>query len=172
MVEICGNCIDDDGNGDTDFEDAACCPEQRSFTMLVRKLRIRPRPNARARLRLRSTLAEAGLADVDPLSEDVFLQIRRPGAVDLLCAKVPAVEFMRMHGAFKFWDRSHHVASAKGLDDMSVIVRRDGSVRLRTVGRRVQMQAPSPGQLQVSVGFQNPARGDAQNQCSTAFLTP
>jgi hypothetical protein len=25
-VEICGNCVDDDGNGLTDFEDPACCP--------------------------------------------------------------------------------------------------------------------------------------------------
>jgi hypothetical protein len=172
MMEICGNCIDDDGNGHTDFEDPACCPEGRTFTMAVRKLRVRPRRGATARLRLRTTLAEAGLGDVDPLSEDVFLQIRLPGAVDLLCAEVPANEFMRMHGAFKFWDRGHRVASAKGIDDMSVLVRRDGSTRLRTVGRRVQMDVPGAGRLQITVGFRNPSRGDAQNRCTATPVTP
>ena len=172
LTEICGNCIDDDGNGLTDFEDPACCPTGRTFTMLVRKLLLKPRGGARTRLRLKTTLAEAGLADVDPLTEDVYLQIRRTGMLDALCAKVPALKFMHMHRAFKFWDMHHRVASAKGIEDMTIVVRKDGSVRLRTQGRRVRMDAPGPGELQITVGFQNPARGDAQNRCSSQTLTP
>jgi hypothetical protein len=169
LTEICGNCIDDDGNGLTDFEDPACCPAARSFAMLVRKLLLKPH-GARTRLRLKTTLAEAGLADVDPLTEDVFLQIRRTGMPDALCAKVPAAHFMHMHRAFKFWDKRHRVASAKGIEDMTIVVRRDGSVRLRTQGRRVRMDTPGPGQLEITVGFQNPALGDAQNRCSAATI--
>jgi hypothetical protein len=169
-VEICGNCIDDDGNGLTDFEDPACCPQQRTFQMTVRRLRSHPR-GVTSRLKLRSTLAESGLTDVNPLAEDVFLQIRPVRGLELLCAKVPAAKFMRMHGAFKFWDRAHTAPSAKGLDDMTVDVRRDGSVRLRTVGRRVQMQTPGAGQLQVTVGFRNPAAGDGANRCSIGLRT-
>ena len=172
LVEICGNCIDDDGNGLTDFEDPACCPTARSFTMLVRKLLLKPRGSGRTRLRLKTTLAQAGLADVDPLTEDVYLQIRRTGMLDALCAKVPASHFMHMHKAFKFWDNHHRVASAKNIDDMTIVVRSDGSVRLRTQGRRVRMDTPGPGELEIAVGFQNPARGDAQNRCSTQTLTP
>ena len=140
--------------------------------MLVRKLLLKPRGGAHTRLRLKTTLAEAGLADVDPLTEDVYLQIRRTGMLDALCAKVPALKFMHMHRAFKFWDMHHHVASAKGIDDMTIVVRKDGSVRLRTQGRRVRMDAPGPGELQITVGFQNPARGDAQNRCSAETFTP
>jgi len=172
LTEICGNCIDDDGNGLTDFEDPACCPTARSFTMLVRKLLLKPRGSARTRLRLKSTLAQAGLADVDPLTEDVYLQIRRTGMLDALCAKVPALKFMHMHRAFKFWDKHHRVASAKGIEDMTIVVRKDGSVRLRTQGRRVRMDTPGAGQLEITVGFQNPAHGDAQNRCSAQAITP
>ena len=89
-----------------------------------------------------------------------------------ICAKVPALKFMHMHRAFKFWDMHHHVASAKGIDDMTIVVRKDGSVRLRTQGRRVRMDAPGPGELQITVGFQNPAHGDAQNRCSAQTITP
>jgi hypothetical protein len=163
--EICGNCIDDDNNNLTDFEDPACCPARQSFAMSVRRGLLRPR-GATTRLRLKSQLAAAGLQSVNPLEEDVFLQVRAEHGPELLCAKVPADKFMRMHGAFKFWDREHRVASAKGIDDLKVKVRRDGSVRLSTVGKRVQMQAPSAGSLKVTVGFQDPV-SDAGNSCST-----
>src|SRR5439155_1472575 len=41
--EICGNCIDDDGNGLTDFEDPACCMQSQAFTMTVTRGLLRPR---------------------------------------------------------------------------------------------------------------------------------
>jgi hypothetical protein len=165
VKEICGNCIDDDGNGDTDFEDVACCPRQQTFAMTIRRGRLRPR-GAATKLRLRSILAQAGLEKVNPLKQDVFLQIRTPHGPDLLCAKVPASKFMRMHKAFKFWDRKHRVQSAKGIDDMTVRVRKNRSVRLRTVGKRVQCQVPRGDRLQVTVGFHDPV-SDAQNSCSS-----
>jgi len=87
---------------------------------------------------------------------------------------MPAAKFMRMHGAFKFWDRKHTVASAKGLDDLTIKVRRDGSVRFRTRGRRVEVPSPSQGRLQVTVGFHGSAAGDAEDRCSgttAAFRT-
>src|SRR5207249_4974771 len=44
LVEICGDCIDNDGNGLTDFEDPACCSGQvQRFTMDLKRGRIRPR---------------------------------------------------------------------------------------------------------------------------------
>jgi len=164
-VEICGNCIDDDGNGKTDFEDPACCTSFRTFTMTVRRGRLRPRGQTTG-LRLKTILADTGLANVNPLKEDVFLQIRPQGGGDILCAKVPATKFMRMHGAFKFWDRKHTVKEARGIDDLRIKVRRDSSVRLRTIGRHVDMQMPGTGPLQVTVGFRD-GTGDAQNMCST-----
>jgi hypothetical protein len=139
--------------------------------MNVTRGRLKPRGDV-SRLRLKSLLARTGL-QVNPLRQDVFLQIRVPGQTDLLCAKIPAMKFMRMHGALKFWDRKHVVTSAKGINDMTVKIRRDGSVRFRTLGRRAQMQTPAHGSLQVTVGFHDPG-GDAANRCSStvqAFRT-
>ena len=164
--EVCGNCIDDDGDGLTDFEDPDCCASAESFAMSVSRSALRPR-GATTRLLLHSRLAQTGLADVNPLREDVFVQIRAADGPELLCARVPAGKFMQMRHKFMFWDHAHSVASAKGLDDLSVKVRKDGSVRLRTHGRRVQMDRPTAGRLRLTVGFLDPA-GDAQNRCSSS----
>jgi Dictyostelium (slime mold) repeat len=167
-VEICGNCIDDDGNGLTDFEDPACCLQSQTFAMTLKKGRLRPR-GAKTRLRLGTLLAFSGPA-VNPLEEDVFLQIRPEGGTDVFCAHIPAAKFMKRHGrVFKFWDRKHSVASARALDDMRIQVQRDGRVRLRTLGKRAQMISPSPGRLQVTVGLHTATRGDSANRCSTTF---
>jgi hypothetical protein len=134
--------------------------------------RLRP-AGTLSRLRLRSLLARAGLSQVNPLQQDVFLQIRPAGGADILCAKMPASKFMRMHHAFKFWDHKHQVASAKGIGDLTVKVRKNGSVRFRTLGKHVQMSMPKRGSLQVTVGFHDPS-GDALNRCSSttqAFRT-
>jgi len=171
--EICGNCIDDDGNGLTDFEDPACCMQSQAFTMTVTRGLLRPR-GATTRLKLKSLLAKAGLADVNPLKQDVFVQIRPAGGADVFCAKAPADKFMKMHGAFKFWDRQHRVASAKGISDIRVQVRPDGSVRFSAVGKRVEFTTPQSGTLQVTVGFRDPATAETGNRCSTqtqAFRT-
>jgi hypothetical protein len=165
-AELCGNCIDDDQNRLTDFEDPACCAETQRFAMTLTRGRIRP-AGERSRLRIRSGLATSGLA-ADPLTQDVFLQIRPEGGTDILCARVPAEKFMRMHGAFKFWDMQHTVESAQGIDDMAIKVRRNGTVRFRTLGRRVRFPAPSAGDLQVTVAFYNAAVGNTANRCSTA----
>ncbi len=170
--EICGNCIDDDGNGLTDFEDPACCMQTQAFTMEVTRGLLRPHGGT-TRLKLKSLLAQAGLADVNPLKQDVFVQIRPTGGTDVLCAKAPAGKFMKMHGAFKFW-RGRLVASAKGINDILVKVRRDGSVRFKAVGKRVEFTTPPGGTLQVTVGFRDPATAEAGNSCSTqtrAFRT-
>jgi len=153
----------------TDFEDPVCCSQQQIFPMRVHRLRIRARGLATG-LKLRATLAQADLT-ANPLAEDVFLQIRTERGLDVLCAKIPAGKFMRMHGAFTFWDHAHTTVSAKGIDDMKITVRPDGSVRLRTHGRRVQMQSPGAGQLQVTAGFRNPAAGDGANRCSIGHPT-
>jgi hypothetical protein len=173
VAEICNNCLDDDANGLADFEDPSCCQQLQRFEMRLSRGRIRAR-GAKSRLRLKARLAVSGLGDVNPRRQDVFLQIRPEGGIDILCAMVPAEKFMKMHGAFKSWDRKHLVTSARGLDDMAIKVKRSGRVRFQTVGRRVEMPTPPPGRLQVTVGFHDPATGDAGNRCSVttqAFRT-
>jgi hypothetical protein len=165
-VEICGDCIDNDDNGLTDFEDPFCCAGLHKFDMALRRGRIRPQGTT-SRLRLLARLAQAGLSDVNPMQQDVFLQIRPQGATDILCAHIPAKKFMHSHRTFKFWDRKHTVPSARGIDDMAIVVRRDGSVRFRTLGLHAQMPGPAQGDLQVTVAFHDATSGDAANRCST-----
>ena len=164
--EICGNCIDDDGNGLTDFEDPACCAQVQKFEMSLSKGRIHPRGTT-SKLLLKSLLARAGLSAVNPLQEDVFLQIRPSGGTsDLLCAQMPASHFMRRHGAFRFWDRKNLVSSAKGIQDMTIKVSRNGSVKFRTHGKHVQLSNVQQGDLELTVGFVGNAAGNPANQCS------
>jgi len=167
--EICGNCIDDDNNGLTDFEDPACCLQSRTFTMRLKEGRLRPH-GATTRLALRSVLARSGLA-VNPLEDDVVLQIRPEGGTDVFCAHIPAVNFMKRRRTFEFGDRKHSVVSARGLDGMRIKVMPDGSIRLRTRGKRAQMICPNPGRLQVTVGFRSAAAGDGANRCATTLRT-
>ena len=165
--EICGNCIDDDGNGHTDFEDAACCPQAQTFRMTVSNARLRPRGTVSA-LRLRTVLARAGLSKVNPQKQDVFVQIRPQGGPDLFCARIPADKFMKIRRGFSFWDKKHKVTSARGISDAKIMIRADGTVRFRALGRRAQMQTPPRGPLQLTVGLHDATGGDANNSCSTA----
>src|SRR5437667_426854 len=167
--EICGNCIDDDGNGLTDFEDPACCLESSTFTMKLKEGRLHPH-GATTRLALRTVLARSGLA-VNPLDDDVVLQIRPEGGTDVFCARIPAADFTKRRRTFKFGDPKHSVASARGLDGMKIKLMPDGTIRLRTRGKRAQMISPNPGRLQVTVGFRSAAAGDGANRCATTLQT-
>jgi len=108
---------------------------------------------------------------VNPLAEDVFLQLRPEGGTDVFCARIPAANFKKHRRAFEFADRKHSVASAGRLDAMKIKVMRDGSVRLRTHGTRAQMIHPNARRLQVTVGFHSAAAGDGANRCSTTLQT-
>ena len=113
-------------------------------------------------------LARSGLA-VNPLEDDVVVQIRPEGGTDVFCARIPAADFTKRHRAFEFGDRKHSVASARGLDGMKIKLMPDGSIRLRTRGKRSQMICPNPGRLQVTVGFRSAAAGDGANRCATTL---
>jgi hypothetical protein len=164
---VCGDCQDNDGNGLTDFEDPACCQQLQRFDMTLSLGRIRPMSPTTSRLRLRSMLARSGLADIDPMREDVFLQIRPAGGSDVLCAHFPATKFRRYRGAFRFQDRLHTVEVARSVDDVIIKVRGDGSVGFRTNSKEAKLASPPANNLQVTVGIRDPSAGDVANRCST-----
>jgi hypothetical protein len=168
--EVCGDCVDNDGNGATDFEDPACCPAARTFAMTLSRARIRPKASGTARVRLRGLPAQSGLADVNPIVEDVFLQLRPEDGADLLCARLPSRFFRKKRHVFKFVNRKGSVASARGLKKAVVRIRKNGSVRVKLTGKRVQLPPPRQGRYEVTLGFHTPAAGDAQNRCSSAVV--
>jgi hypothetical protein len=162
---VCGNCIDDDGNGATDFEDAACCTGTQRFEMKLKTGRIKPRGTTSA-VNLQSTLAAGDTSSIDPLRQDVFVQIRNDKGEQVFCARVPSTNFMAKRKAFTFWDRLNLVPSAKGLSDMTVKVRRNGKVTFRTHGRRAQLSGATQGTFQITVGFRDQAQVATANRCA------
>src|SRR6185295_3155998 len=99
----------------------------------------------------KSTLAHAGLT-INPMQEDVYLQIRAAGASsDLLCARIPAAKFMKKHKTFKYWAGKNPAASAQGIGDMKFKVRKDGTVKFKTFSKRVKLANARPGAVQITV---------------------
>ena len=151
--EVCGNCIDDDGDGLTDFEAPVCCAGSQRFVLGIQRGRLRPRGNV-SKFRLKARLEGLGPSDVNPRVHDVFLQIRPTDfPADALCARVPAARFTQRGRTFKFRDPHHTAPSAKGIDALTVVIKPAGSF-LSTSGRRVQGVTPSHViSLDVTVGF-------------------
>jgi hypothetical protein len=169
LVEICGNCIDDDLNELTDFEDPACCTGSagQGFITNLRRGKIKPKAGNVSFLRLRSTLATSGLS-LNPMEQEVFLHIREQNGPEVLCAMVPAGKFMKMRGAYKFWDKKGMITSAQGVQDMAIKFKKNGHVRFKAYGKRVRFGALDENTLRITVGFRNPAGGDDANRCSGA----
>jgi hypothetical protein len=166
-AEECGNCVDDDANGLTDYEDPSCCTAPRRFPMVLRKGGItRSQKKQETRLRLRSILSSSGMADVDPSKQTVYLQLRDPAGASIFCARIPATSFKTKRGTrFKFRDRDGGLASAGGLRRVSIVKAKDGSVRLLAKGKGVPFDLPSAGAIEITAAFA-PAEGDAV--CSAA----
>ncbi len=167
-AEICGNCVDDDGDGLTDFEDPACCADRQIFPMAIDRGRIHPHGQTSG-LGLESLLAAQGLADVNPRREDVFLQIRAERGDEVFCASVPAGRFVaKRPGVFRFRDHNHSVGTAGGIDRLAVRIAGDGSVRFRACARQAEFTSPRDGLLTVTISFRDPLAAESDNRCSTA----
>ena len=125
-----------------------------------------------ARMRPRSPWsgsADSSVGQASPSrrpAENAFLQIRADGAGELLCAEPPAGKLRKHHGAFRFRDRKHLLASARAIDSMGLKPMPGGIMRARTGGRGMDLRMPSPGGLRVTLGFTDPAAGDSSNRCA------
>jgi len=163
-VEICGNCIDDDHNGLTDFEDPACCSQTQAFAMELKRGRLVPRGSA-TKLRLRAFLARNGM-DINPKAQDVELQISGK-AGQILCAQIPASAFKQKKSTFKFKDPKHTVPGAAAIDRVVIRVKKNHTVTFRVKGRKVAVATPAAGSMRLTVGFRNPSTAEAANRCSS-----
>jgi hypothetical protein len=167
-AEICGNCFDDDANGLTDFEDPACCPSafqrtQRSQTMLTCG-RLVPGESS-------TTVNLGGALDAvtDQLPFDVtefYVQLRVPGGDELLCARIPAGNFVPVARGFDFRDPKGSVETARGIDQINARTRR-GATQMGTFGKRVQFVVPSPGPIDVTLAIFSRTAVAANGACAT-----
>jgi hypothetical protein len=172
--EICGNCIDDDGDGLVDFEDPDCCAAQEGqlFQMDLRNARLRPRrATGRTLLRVKGALARSGLAGrIDPLAQQVGIQIRSADQGELLCATIPAGKFLKRKKGYVFSQKRTPLPAELGrnLNRVRIKPLKSGVVAFRAKGRQTMIATPPEGALQISVGFMRPGTPSSQNVCSQA----
>lgn len=155
-VEICDDCVDDDGDGLVDYADPDCCT-QAAATSLVGRLT----PSAAAtKVRLALGFLDPGIVAADPVTQTVVVELHGDGFD--YCARVPAGRFVaRKKGKlFTFKDRSGAVAA--GLDTI-VLKRTASGFKAKVVGRRAAFTTPLAGELQVVLAFD----GDALDHCAT-----
>jgi hypothetical protein len=151
--EICGNCLDDDGDGLTDVEDPQCCGNTGAL-LLTPLLRIRDRGDGKFYFQLG---ARTDLATPDGLFGDVAVQFSQPSG-DVLCARLPASAFRHRKSTFRFDDRNGTITSAKGIRRAMLSELPDGAgTRVRGRGRFVTFESsPQAGPGTVAVGFTGP----------------
>jgi hypothetical protein len=130
-LEICGNCIDDDGNGLVDLADAACCAPERTAAMKLRAGVIAPGAET-SRLRLAATLG--GDARISADGQQVLMQLGSAPNRSF-CASMPPSAFRGT--AEKLRLGRDAAAGARGVRRMSLRRRPDGGVRWQARGRRV-----------------------------------
>jgi len=130
-LEICGNCIDDDGNGLVDLADAACCAPERTAAMELREGIIAPGDET-SRLRLTATLG--GGARISAGGQQVLMQLgSAPNGS--FCASMPPSAFRGTADRLRLGREA--VAGARGVRRMSLRRQPDGAVRWQARGRRV-----------------------------------
>jgi hypothetical protein len=160
--ELCGDCVDNDSDGRTDFEDPACCTTTAGLSL--RPSRFTPRKGT-ATLVLKGTLAGLALRAGARPTEDVVIQLRGADTPDFLCARVPAANQVRKGKKDSFRDRKHKVTSAQGLG-LVTVKERKGTLVLDVSGSMLPL--PPAGMLEVTVGLRDPATAEAGNRCGTA----
>jgi hypothetical protein len=163
-AEVCGNCRDDDGDGRTDFEDPRCCGSTASIVLRRGSLRAN---NGRGRLNLESQVSGAGLGGVNPLAQDLHLQIRVDGGAEIFCGRVPASGFKKRGKVFQFRDKKAKVPGTGGVDGAVVRLLRTGRLQLHAEGKRATLANPVPGALVLTAAFRDPSTAEQGNRCAS-----
>ncbi|HEV7732724.1 MAG TPA: hypothetical protein VGR62_11205 [Candidatus Binatia bacterium] len=160
-AEICGNCVDDDGNGRVDYDDPACCAG--TGTLQVRKAQLRPGTSG-GKLSLSTSLAGAGFPTVDPTAADLFVHLAGGDGATILCARVPASAFKRKKKLFVFADKSGAVAA--GISGVKVKLLKTQQLQVVATGKRARFGAVMAGPMRLTLAFDD--ADSAPGQCATA----
>ena len=168
-LEICGNCLDDDGNGLVDLADAACCAPERSAPMELREGIIAPGA-ATSRLRLAATLG--GDAPLSAGGQQVLMQLgSAPNGS--FCASMPPSAFRGTADRLRLGREV--VVGARGVRRMLLRRRPDGAVRWQASGRRVGFSTEErQGSLDILLLLADAADPTTSPRCfvARAFFRP
>jgi hypothetical protein len=164
LAEVCGDCIDNDGDGLTDLEDPACCAT--AATVKLRASRL-ARGRGGAKLKLRGALALT-LGSGARATDDLTVQLRADGRPDFLCARIPAASLVRRGARETFKDPRHALKTARGIDSVRLKQRKGLTVSIAVAGRKMPVELPPAGTVKVTVGLRDPGGGDGRYRCATA----
>jgi len=158
-VEICGDCIDNDGDGLVDWEDPDCCEQM--IAMQPKRLMLkRPTAKGRNRMRVKAIYSDFTPVGFDPNQHDTSLQIS-DGAGQVVCATVPAGHWMRpTPRRFSFCDKDGTFAG--GLRDGRFVKRKSGRVIFRAVSRKFPNRPIDGTSVRITVRV--------GNQCSQSTM--
>jgi uncharacterized repeat protein (TIGR01451 family) len=147
-AEICGDCVDNDGDGLVDYEDPDCC--QRTDPLTLSRMIMRLRPQAAAdTLRLRSRGVAAAAASLDP-RDGVTLQLSDSNG-QLYChdIDVTTTKAGLKHGVFRFRDKTGTLAA--GLQRARFKIRKDGQLVFRATGSKMHLRNATDSGLTVTL---------------------
>jgi hypothetical protein len=156
--EICGNCIDDDGDGLVDYDDPDCCDAPMPLDLRSLKLKSTPKSPDTKKMRLRAGYAPYTPADFDPMA-GTTVQISDPSGL-IFCQTMPAQAWKHPKAhLFRYLDKSG--ALAAGVKRGRFKMKKDGAVIFRARGRNVALHATDGHAVKVTVGV--------GGQCSQAI---
>jgi hypothetical protein len=149
--EVCGDCIDNDGDGLVDYQDDDCCAAPRDLD--VRRMMLRPEPKRARAKRLRLKVRDTGFdrATLDPRLAGATLQISDADGT-ILCQPIPAAAWThRNPRSFNFKDKTGTVAG--GLKRARVMMKRNGKVPFRALGKTVILRKTDGHDVKVTIGL-------------------
>jgi len=169
--EICGNCIDDDGNGLVDGEDPACCGGNAAW-MDIKRFMMKPGSASvvgshihgnRLRLRTRYKMATANL--FDPSTEDTEIQVADEQG-QIFCQVIPAKYWKHPHRrVFRFKDKTG--AFAGGLKNGRFKMKRNGKIVFNTRGKKMDLRSTDGHNVKITVRVGNVCAQETKQLRST-----
>jgi len=140
-AEICGDCVDNDGDGLVDYEDPDCCERTDPLTLSRMLMRMRSQGTGDT-LRLRSR-GVAASASLDP-RDGVTLQLS-DGSGQLYCHDIGVVTTKAglKHGVFRFRDKTGTLAG--GLQTARFKIRKNGQLVFRATSNKMHLRDADGG---------------------------
>src|SRR5262249_32964200 len=159
--ELCGNCIDDDGDELADLDDPDCCAG--TGTMRVARLRLGSE-RGRGGFRLHAVLRDMGLVAVSGGMRDVVLQLRGAAGAPPFCASIPSTRLVTRKRGVRFKDPGRAIPSAGGVTSLRLDRARHGAVDL-TARVSATLPPPADGRVELRVGVVTPGAADGRSEC-------
>jgi hypothetical protein len=151
VPEICGNCLDDEGNGLVDFEDPACCGGVAPSITTIELLRLLP---GVAASKLNLSLAPLPVVSaLSPATHAVFVQLVPDDGESAFCASVDLVHFRAKGNKASFRDATGGVPSAMGLSSVKLRRLSSGNTRLTVSGAAAAIPTPDATRIRIGVGL-------------------